>query len=219
MKIALEDEENALRLVGYGLCSEEDLIWSRANRVRLVAVDEVEEDKLHMYRVPVPEAFLTAKGKRGITVALAYDPPVRSSRREYLARTMWFEVLHGLTTDEVQEYRAQYNRAQYKDKEPPKLPSGSQIDFRPPKTKLQWSTLQVRSRQWKSRPHFRVPNGEEEPVLHLLVGCQQRFQTGLDPKQRYGVAVLFWHEGEHVELYQALQNRIRIPVTRIRVET
>lgn len=214
----LIDEEKALRLVGYGLCSEDDLIWSKMNRVQLVAMDEMEEDRLHIYRVPVPEVFLSAKGKRGITVALAYDSPVRSSRREYLARTMWFEVLQGLTTDEVQEYRAQYNRAQYKDKEPPKLPSGSQIDFRPTKTKVQWSTLQVRSRQWKFRPHFRVPNGEEEPVVHLLVGCQQRFPTGLDPKQRYGLVVMFWHEGERVELYQALRTRVRVPAARIRVE-
>ncbi len=176
-------------------------------------MDEIEEDKLHIYRVPVPDAFLTAQGKRGITIVLAYDPPVRSSRREYLARTMWVETLHGLTTQEVEEYRSHYTGG-----EPPQLPSGAQIDLRPPKTKVQRSTLQVRNREWSRSPRLRVPSGEEEPVIHVLVGCQQRFSTGLDPRQRYGLVVLFWHEGEHIELYQALRARVRVPAARIRVE-
>ena len=209
----LLDEENELRLVGYGKCQLEDLVWSRVNRVRLIAADEIEENRLHLYRLSLPEQFFTSRGKKGIAVALAYDPPVRSSRKEYLARTMWTELLHGLTTDEVEEFRGRHYGP-----EPPQLPTGALINLRPPKTRVQWSTMQVRSRTWQRYPRFRIPLGEEEPIIHLLVGCQQRFPTGLDPRQRYGVVVFIWHEAEHVQLYQALQTRIRVPPVRIRVE-
>lgn len=208
----LVDEETAQRLVGYGICSAEELTWSRANRVRLIAEDSLEEDKLHLYRVPVPEAFLSTGGRRGITVALAYDPPVRASRREYLARTMWVEALHGLTTEEVERYRGSFT-----GQNPPSLPSGTQVDLRPAKTKAQWSTLQVRSREWQRSPSLRVPSGEDAPIIHLLVQCQRRFPTGLDTSQCYGLVVLFWHEVERVELYQTLRARISVPVARVRV--
>lgn len=208
----LLDEETSRRLVGYGICSAEELTWSRANRVRLIAEDTLEEDKLHVYRVPVPDSFLSTKGRRGITVALAYDPPVRASRKEYLARTMWIEALRGLTTEDVEMYRGRMAGA-----ESPNLPSINQIDMRPPRTRAQWSTLQVRTREWRQRPALRAPGDGEEVAIHLLVGCQKRFPTGLDPSQRYGLVVLFWHEGEHVELYQPLRTRLSVPATRVRV--
>lgn len=208
----LGDENSILRLVGYGISSTEDLLWSRQNRVRLIAEDAIEDNKLHVYRVEVPEIFLTTRGKRGITVALAYDPPVRASRREYLARTMLVEVLQGLTTEEVELYRAR----QEDQDESSSLPSGAEIDLRPAKSKLQWSTLQVRSKTWQRRLTLSIPEGESEPILHFVVRCQQRFPSD-DSLQRYGLVIAFWHESEQIELYQALQNRVALRATRIRV--
>nr|WP_290221732.1 S8 family peptidase [Trichocoleus desertorum] len=208
----LGNEEEALRLTGYGMCSAADLTASKKNRVRLIAMDEVELDKLHIYRVAIPKVFLEAKGKRGITVALAYDPPIRASRKEYLANTMWVEALHGLTTEEVEVYRAK-NASSDVDT----LPSKYQLELRPTKTDAQWSTLQVR--RLKKQTKLKMPTGETEPVVHFVVGCQQRFPTGFDYKQGYGLVVLFWHESEQIELYQELriQDRVRVKAARVRV--
>lgn len=206
----LGGEEDALKLVGYGLCSVDDLIWSRQNVVRLIAMDVLEEDKLHVYRIAIPDVFMTTRGRRGISVALAYDPPVRASRREYLARTLQVEVLQGLTTDEVELYRAkQDNQGQLS------MPQGKEIDLRPTKQRLQWSTLQVRHKTWKTK-RFPVARGETEPAVHVVVRCQQRFPTD-DVAQGYGLVVTFWHESEQVQLYQALQTRITVEPTRIRM--
>jgi hypothetical protein len=207
----LGDENDILRLVGYGICSVEDLTWSRKNRVRLIAMDTIESDRLHFYRVEIPQAFLTTRGKRGITVSLAYDPPVRASRREYLARTMLVEALQGLTTEEVELYRAKRDA-----QEDLTLPSGAEIDLRPTKNRLQWSTLQVRRKTWQRNPSIRIPNGESEPVIHFVVRCQQRFPSE-NSLQKYGLVVLFWHESEQIELYQTLQNRVALRSTRVRV--
>jgi hypothetical protein len=206
----LGDEEDALKLVGYGLCKVDELIWSRQNLVRLVAMDAIEDNKLHVYRVVIPEIFQATRGKKGLTVALAYDPPVRASRREYIARTMLIEVLQGLTTDEVESYRGkQDNQGELS------LPTGKELTLRPTKQRLQWSTLQVRRLQWQSK-RFPIASGETEPALHFLVRCQQRFSAE-DLMQNYGLVISFWHESEQVQLYQALQNSIRIEPTRIRV--
>ncbi|MBD2112551.1 MULTISPECIES: S8 family peptidase [Cyanophyceae] len=206
----LGGEDEKLRLVGYGLCNVNELIWSRQNAVRLIAMDVLEEDKLHVYRVPIPDVFMTTRGRRGISVALAYDPPVRASRREYLARTLQVEVLQGLTTNEVETYRAkQDNQGDLS------LPARAKLDLRPPRERLQWSTLQVRHRSWP-RKQFPVAEGESEPAVHVVVRCQQRFPTD-DLPQGYGLVATFWHESQQVELYQALRNRITVEPTKIRV--
>ncbi|MEW6737633.1 MAG: hypothetical protein AB1489_40510 [Acidobacteriota bacterium] len=206
------DEDNILRLIGYGFCQTDNLIWSTTNHVRLVAMDEVEEDKLHIYRVPLPNTFYSLRGKRGITVSLAFDPPVRARRREYLARTMWFEVLQGLTTDQVQEYRSRFT-----GEESPQLPSWADVGLRPTRTRVQYSTLQVRRKIWTRSTSPRIAEGDNIPAFHLLVGCQRRFPTGLPPKQKYGIVVHLWHEGVEIELYQSLKANIRVRPTRIRV--
>lgn len=205
----LGEEDEKLRLVGYGLCNVNELIWSRQNVVRLIAMDKLEEDKLHVYRVPIPDVFMTTRGRRGISVALAYDPPVRASRREYLARTMLVEMLQGLTTDEVELYRGKQT-----DQDVESLPSGKEIDLRPTKQRLQWSTLQVRHRSWP-RKQFPIAEGESEPAVHVVVRCQQRFPTD-DLPQGYGLVATFWHESEQVQLYQALRNRITVEPIRLR---
>lgn len=207
----LVDEQTALRLVGYGQPTLDRILWSSETSVQLVAETELEEDRLHFYRVPVPASFLSEKGRRGITVALAYDPPVRSSRKEYLARTMFIEVMQGLTTDEVSRCKAAFSGTG----QAPSPPNGAALGFRPPLTLPQWSTLQVRRIEWARAPRLRTDSAGKQN-LHVIVGCQRRFPTGLDTKQRYGIVVNFRHSGAQVRLYQQLRALIRPPV-RVRV--
>ena len=207
----LGEENNTLRLIGYGLASVNETSWSRQNNVRLVAMDELEEDRFHIYRLALPQEFFHVRGRKGITVALAYDPPIRASRKEYLARTMQFEVLQGLTIDEVQNYR-QRLQAGYA----PSLPAWARLNLRPSMTTVEWSTLQVRHMGWQ-RPQIREAS-DGSNALHLVVRCQKRFETGLNPRQRYGIVVNLWHDAETVQLYQALQNLVRIRVPRVRIQ-
>ena len=97
---------------------------SLANDACLIAADTLDEDHWHLYAVPVPPAFTAGRGKRCVSVALAFDPPVRASRREYLARTMWVEVLKGLTLEEIEAFRTRYTG----DGEAPSLPPSSVLE-------------------------------------------------------------------------------------------
>lgn len=202
-----------LRLVGYGQVDVDHIIRALQNDVCLLAEDSVAEDHWHLYAIRVPPAFLSGRGSRGINVSLAFDPPVRASRREYLSRTMWFEVLKGLTPAEINLYRARPTASGATLS----LPQSKLLKMRPTKSDVQWSTLQVRRLSW-SRPINlpRIP-GQDEPELHVLVGCQQRFPSGEDPQQRYALAVRFWHTDTTVEIHQQLRSRVRArAVARVR---
>ena len=201
-----DEEDEMLSLVGYGRCHKDEVQYSAPNRVHVVASDEIEVDQLHVYKIPLPDAFLSERGERGITVSLAYDPPVRSSRKEYLARTMQFELLHGLTNSEVARYKAAQD-----DEDEPSLPTRNSLDLRPPKTKVQWSTLQVRRKGWVQRPTIRANEEDGSPILHLMVLCQERFEAVLkSSKQSYSVAIKFWHEDLSVDIHQKIRSEARV---------
>ncbi len=194
-----------LRRVGYGLVDAGRVRASVRNDACLIGSDTIEEDHWQVFAVPVPDRFLGGQGPRSISVALAYDPPVRSSRKEYLARTMWLEVLKGLTMGQVEEYRTPYRGSG----ESPSLPTSNVLDLRPTKTQLAWSTLQVRRKVWSRAPRLPSVNDGGNPLLHLLVGCQRRFPHGEETTQRYSVAVRFWHSDAEVDLYQELRASVR----------
>jgi len=210
-----KETDKKLRLVGYGSPDVDRTLSSYGWNACLVADDRVEEDKFHVYEVPVPESFLEVRGARGLTVAIAHDPPLRASRRDYLSRTMWVEAIKGLSLDDVRRLRAKHDG----EGDPEKLPQSKLLPLRPARTAAHWSTLQVRRIRWTRRP--KLINEAGKPVLHVLVGCQRRFDSGLHPSQRYGLVVRFWHEGERLDLrlYDELRASSRVrAIVRARVE-
>lgn len=196
-----------LRLVGYGALDVAQVERSLQHGTVLLAEDAVAEDNWHVYSVKVPPAFFAGRGRRGVVVSLAYDPPVRASRKDYLARTMWVEVLKGIWASEIAAFRGRHSGA---DKAPT-LPTKNVLDMRPAKGDVVWSTLQVRRAEWSRAPRLPLLDGESEPSIHILIGCQQRFPHGEGPDQWYGLAMRFWHEDTTVKIHQQLQlqNRVR----------
>ena len=86
----------------------------------LIAEDEIVVDDVHLYASsPVPETFYEPGGWRRLTAALAYDPPVRPTRLDYLASHMNVQVYFGVPVATV---RAAYvKEAGAEDESPPEL--------------------------------------------------------------------------------------------------
>lgn len=59
-------------------------------------------DTVVIHPFTVPEAFARGGSWRTITAALAYDPEVRRTRREYLAGRMSFDLVRNMSVDEIQ---------------------------------------------------------------------------------------------------------------------
>ena len=100
---------------------------------------EMDSDSVAIHPVPIPDAFARGRSQRRISVALAFDPPVRRQRREYLAAEMSFDFLRNVEPDEI---RARYARQGaervdlWSDRHRLKLKPGSTLTSK--------STLQVR---------------------------------------------------------------------------
>ena len=205
------DSAKVLSTVGYGE-PKVDYCWSTPNRVSLVAEDVVGYRTFHVYSLVVPEAFLEEPGKRSISVALAYDPPTRLSRRDYIATAMWLEVFGGLTAEQVVEYRSKYEG----DGEPPNVPDKNKLNFSPAGQTIRMSTVQKRS--WNSNQgtvFLNRPDPNGDASLHILVGCQPRFPNPLgEDSQRYALVVTMEHDGQNVDVYQEVRTRVR---TRARI--
>ena len=90
-------------LLGYGRPSTARAIESTSHRAILVANDQIPIDGVHIYRIPVPSTFYDSGGKRGVDISLAYSPPTRVRRLDYLASRMEFHLVKGLPVDEVVE--------------------------------------------------------------------------------------------------------------------
>lgn len=92
----LIDQNKALRRVcGYGKVDESALHRSLENAITLITDGKIENKRHHFYEIPVPPEFTSGGRKRlrEIAVALAYTPPVRSTRIKYRATRIDFRLV------------------------------------------------------------------------------------------------------------------------------
>jgi hypothetical protein len=206
-----DQQDNIFCTLGYGQPNVE-FCWSARNRVTLVTEDIVSYKTFHVFALTVPRSFLEEKGKRTITITLAYDPATRLSRRDYIATAMWLEIFGGLTTEQIFEYRSKYQG----DGEPPTAPDKNKLNFKPGGQTIRMSTVQ--SRSWHSNQgtmFLNRPTESGDATLHIFVGCQPRFTNPLgEDKQRYALVVTMEHESNQIDLYQEIRATVR---TRARI--
>jgi hypothetical protein len=102
------------RVCGYGKLDERALFRSLEIAVTLKAEGAIENKKHHFYEIPVPPEFANG-GKRRlreIAAALAYTPPVRSTRMKYRATRIDFSLVTGRDLDYV---TTMFNKATQQD--------------------------------------------------------------------------------------------------------
>lgn len=111
----LINQNKAFRKVcGYGQVNEATLHRSLENAVTLITGGAIENKRHHFYETPIPEEFVSG-GKRRlreIAVALAYTPPVRSTRVKYRATRIDFRLV---TAPDLQHVTTMFNKATEKD--------------------------------------------------------------------------------------------------------
>ena len=191
----------ALRLCGYGRPRLDLAETSDPNRVVLYAESSLELDNFHIFEIPIPEDFVDHDGIRRITVALAYDPPVRHTRFDYLGIKMSFRLIRGRTVDEIAEAFRQRSRdegrvdrltsTKYDCNMEPKA------SIREPAT-LQKATFTMRRR----------PGTDYGDTYHLVVRCERKWARDEHGPQRYATTVVIDHSAD-VNLYNRIRERIR----------
>lgn len=205
------DAHRCIKACGYGLPDEDLALTSSPRRVTMFAQDSLAPDTFHIYRVPVPENFLQAAGTRSIRVALAFDPPVRGRRLDYLGVEMHMALIRGVTLDEVVERfgRIEAGEAAEKAFGSPQLVAlqpgpGSRQGYQRKKSTLQAGT-------------FTIKGGNPQRYGNeywLVIVAERKWAPPEFDAQRYAVAVTL--EAESPEVYVQVRQRIR---SRARVRT
>jgi len=110
----IEQDKSFRSVCGYGQVHEEYLHRSLENAVTLIAGESIENKRHHFYEIPIPDEFVSG-GKRRlreIAVALAYTPPVRSTRVKYRATRIDFRLV---TAPDLEHVTTMFKKATEKD--------------------------------------------------------------------------------------------------------
>ncbi|SPP63960.1 S8 family peptidase [Nitrospira lenta] len=110
-----KDEERLSRTVGYGMVNPSSLYRSTEEELILIAEEALADKRHHFYELPIPDGFLNGtprSRRRQLTVALAYCPPVKTTRVDYKAVRMDFRVVKAESLAAVVKM---FNRATSRD--------------------------------------------------------------------------------------------------------
>jgi hypothetical protein len=216
------------RLVGFGRPSVERAIASTPHRVVLVTEDSIPVDGIHVYQLPVPGSFRRSGGQRGIDIALAYDPPTRIRRLDYLASGMEFHLVRGISLDEViASFMREDPEADLEESDDPNATGvneddiATEVDAEPPTLsglkshvcRLEPSSrLRSRGANQLGRATFtqRFDPARHEP-LHLVIRNVNRWADSTS-QQPYALAVAMWRTESQGELYAELAAQLEAVV-------
>lgn len=200
------------RAFGHGRPSYERAAESAATRTTLYFDGSIPVNAVHVIPVPIPEPLSRGRYLRRFRVALAYDPPVRRQRREYIAGSLKVVMLRNI---EVAEISRVYGRQPVlREDRADLITDRRRLELHPGTQTFTGSTLQVREVE---RRLLQVDDGD----LYYLVVIHQAepwANTLKDPyeSQDYAIALAIEIEGQTtLDLRSVLEQRLRAG-TRIR---
>jgi hypothetical protein len=212
----LHDVDERLRAFGFGMPGALDAVDSDDERVVMLHEGELAVDTVAIHPLPFPEAFSRGRAERSISIALAFDPPVRRQRREYIAASMRLDLYRAIDLEALERVV----RRQEKEDRTPMVGDRRRVTskLKPGTERLLDSTLHVR--RWRAA-HANSLSPDDGDTYFLVVSHATAPWAGhladAYEKQRYAIAVsLSDRERPEVNLYNLVQQQVRVPA-RVRV--
>lgn len=199
-----DGRQNLHSLAGFGRVNLELAETSTEGRAVLFAEDSLAPDEFHVYRLPMVDDFTGSSGPHAITASLAFDPPVRYRRADYLGFTMDFVVVRGLSRDEVFELASPLA----KDSED-KL-GKHELDMHPRRTARSAGANQMG--RWVSQTKPREQHHED---WHVVVRSWDRWFGDDAGEQPYSLAIAV-EASQADQLYSQLEVELQADL-RVRV--
>jgi hypothetical protein len=208
-RIQVRRGNDGLRQVyGYGQIDDDTLYVSADRRVTMVAQSSMPLDTFAIYEVPSPADFRTANGSKRVIVTLAFDPPTRRRRADYLGVRMNYALIRGKSVDDIVEAYRQLSQ----DERSAALgnPDGIQGAFKSPykcalepgPQTLQASTLQ------RSEWTFSRENNNYGDSWYLVVRAERTWAPDSITEQRFAATVTL--QADEPNLYNLIRNRIQL---------
>lgn len=193
-------------LYGNGRPSSRRSIESGARRTTMTYDGSMPIDTVQIHPLPVPEAFRRgSRRERSITVSLAFDPPVRRQRREYLAGSMKVDIYRDIDPDVLADLLIRQDPDDPQDL----IGDRRRLKLTPGSNSFTNSTLQVR--QWSPRRAFT----DDDETFFVVVTHKAQTWARSSPaylRQDYALAVTLEDQNlVQADLRQLLIQQVRIP--------
>lgn len=209
--LSVNDQVTRHRLYGFGRPDTQRAIESGPQRVTMTFDGEMVTDTVVIHPIPIPEPFAQGvSATRILEVVLAFDPPVRRQRREYLAGAMQLDLYRAIDIEDLAEILCR----QDPDAPNPLVNGRRHVQsLEPGVASLRSSTLQRRT--WRPQ-RLNVDDGQS----YLLAVTHRRhtWARGTDyDHQKYALAVTIADEGRtNLDLYALITQQIEVPA-RVRI--
>lgn len=214
------DKPMAMRLCGFGVPKLDRAMYCRPQRVTLYYEGEIVPDEVKIFDVPVPQEFSKTKGRKAITVTVAYDPPVSVVHRDRPAGT---RLTWGLARGDVPDAKLQTAITTEAAEEEPSVAPPSEPPADDPKRKAkspflggqlpkrpqQHSTVQKNVFVWK--------RGQYGDTYRLALTARAVRPTHAELKQRFAVVVSLDCEADDVNVFNLVRARLGAGRVRVRV--
>jgi Subtilase family len=194
-----EAEKRLHALCGFGRLNWERCAFSDDNRVVMIAEDSIRPEDFHIYRIPMTEAFTDVKGPHQVTIGLAFSPPVRHRRFDYLAFEMDFQLVRAIDFDKLFDLAAA----------DPAAPAGERLaDYEPGlrPTRMARSKGANQMARWVSSQR---PREQFHDDWYLVVKSFDKWMPKESEPQPYALAVSIEAE-ESVELFAQLEAEVEL---------
>jgi hypothetical protein len=109
-------KEIITRWVGYGFPDIDKVTECTAQRVTILGFGELEVDKIHLFRLPLPPSLSARPENRKLTITLGWFSPIASNTQRYRVGSLFFEAqndLLGVKRDDVDYYSVRRGTLQH----------------------------------------------------------------------------------------------------------
>lgn len=185
---------------GHGVANALEAASSDNNRVVLFADDTLKLDHFAVYEIPIPRDFQTMKGDKEIKVVLAFDPPTRHTRADYLGVTMGWRLLRG--TDQAEVFD-RFRKWEAHEGKPPAFEHKFVCPTDIGSTLRERGTLQAGTYVGKS------DISEYGDRYFVAVWCSRRWAPADITEQRFAITVQLRHQNV-TTLYQTVKNPVSV---------
>ena len=207
--------EQAMKLCGFGVPVLDRALYCTDQRATLYFAGEIAIDAVLLFDIPVPSELTDSKGKKRITVTVAYDPPVSALEQVRPAGiSLTWKVAKANIADNV--LMAELVAAAEQDL------AGTSDDGSAPKKKTKTKVFEagelprrIQQRGTVQKNIFEWRNKVPGDTWRLALTAKATRAVHENDAQRYAVVVTIEHAKSEVAVYQAIL--ARVPAGRVRV--
>lgn len=198
--IKTKGREIARDVAGYGLINEDGLYRSTEHAVVLSSEDSIENNAHQFFELPLPADYLrTSLATRELRITLAHTPAVRTTRLDYIATRIRYQLVKGKSIDEIQN---QFNHDTQKLSES----HGEDAKSNRHVTESLRNKGTVQSSVWQ----FRRRNPHEKWFVVITRQDSIWGDSQSNEKEEYALVVTVTdHDNENALLYTQIRQRIQ----------